>query len=350
MIRKIAILLAVIFIFPAENSSLAGLSKRSEVNVKMMTDQADAVLSILEKRARKQTVSEPDWKRLFESEGYLRLKKREHSLGRRFEDSEFRLFVTSEELLSKRTRLRETVAKWKTADVRKTASMALEYLPENAAISAKIYPVIKPRSNSFVFEIKTDPAIFLYVDPEVELPKFENTLTHELHHIGFGSACPDKETAKQIESLPKDSQNVLKWLGAFSEGFAMLAAAGGPEVDPHKFSAEEDRKRWEKDVSNFNNDLKDVEDFLIDLSEGKLDQDAEIDKARSFYGIQGPWYTVGWKMSAVIEKSLGRKELIKCMCSNQLLLSTFNKAAGKYNKESGEELRLWTDSLIEKLR
>src|ERR671927_436895 len=70
------------------------------------------------------------------------------------------------------------------ADANRAARRALAYLPKNAYIRAKIYPVIKPRENSFVFEVKTDPAIFLYLDPAVGQKKFENTLAHELHHIG----------------------------------------------------------------------------------------------------------------------------------------------------------------------
>src|ERR1051325_4839881 len=46
----------------------------------------------------------------------------------------------------------------------------------------------------------------------------------------------------------------------------------------------------------------------------------------SFFGIQGPWYTVGWKMSVLIEKSYGRSKLIECFCDQRKLFSTYNQA------------------------
>jgi hypothetical protein len=52
---------------------------------------------------------------------------------------------------------------------------------------------------------------------------------------------------------------VLNWIGGFGEGFAMLAAAGGPDVHPHAVSASDERARWDKDVANFNDDLKNVQ-------------------------------------------------------------------------------------------
>ncbi len=30
----------------------------------------------------------------------------------------------------------------------------------------------------------------------------------------------------------------------------------------------------------------------------------------SYFGVQGPWYTVGWQMAVIIEKQLGRERLI----------------------------------------
>ena len=110
--------------------------------------------------------------------------------------------------------------------------------------------------------------------------------------------------------MPANVQIALKLVGAFGEGFAMLAAAGGPDVHPHAVSGADERARWDKDVANFDADLKKVEQFLLDMLDGKLSEE-EIQKIGfSFFGIQGPWYTVGWKMSVVIEKTYGRARLI----------------------------------------
>jgi hypothetical protein len=43
----------------------------------------------------------------------------------------------------------------------------------------------KPQIHSFVYDVRGDPAIFLYLDPEQPPAQFENTVAHELHHIGF---------------------------------------------------------------------------------------------------------------------------------------------------------------------
>jgi hypothetical protein len=345
--RKLPIFIFVaLTFFGFRVETIAQTVTPGRVSIRVVTDEAEAVLAILEKKQRNRRIEKADWTRLFSSEGYIRLKKRSLSFKRPFEESDFRKFVLSEELAKRRKSLAETLEVWKRADIEKTGGLALAYLPESAQIRAKIYPVIKPRKNSFVFEIKSDPGIFLYLDPGISSKEFENILAHELHHIGFGTICPTPETAKQVKKLPKHLQSVLKWTGAFGEGFAMLAAAGGPENHPHAFSPVGDRRRWDRDVKNFNSDLKNVESFFLRLSNGKLNREKELELARSFYGIQGPWYTVGWKMAVVIEKTFGRKMLIECMCDNRKLFATFNDAVKPYNSKRKEKLIPWSTSLI----
>ena len=324
-------------------------SSGGRLNVSLVTDEAEAVLSILAKRTMGQEVTEADWQRVFQSEGYVRLKKRELAMQRSFEDEAFRKFVLSDELLARMPALEETLARWKLADPSRSGRLALAYLPNTANIRAKIYPVIKPRDNSFVFDVKTDPAIFLYLDPAVTREKFENTLAHELHHIGYGSACPRKEITDQIGKLPKNEQTLLTWVGAFGEGFAMLAAAGGPDVHPHAVSDAEERARWDRDVANFNADLKKVEAFFVEVLQGKLTEEQINEKGFSFFGTQGPWYTVGWRMATLIEKTFGRAKLIECMCDQRLLLSTYNRAARGQNRKLKTPLALWSPAVSEKI-
>ena len=265
---------------------------------------------------------------------------------RKFEESDFKEFVMSKELLQRMPALEETLARWKAADLTRAGNLALDYLPADATIRAKIYPVIKPRDNSFVFDVKSDPAIFLYLDPAVTREKFENTLAHELHHIGYGTACPRKETSEQISKLAQNKQTLLTWVGAFGEGFAMLAAAGGPDVHPHAVSSDEDRARWDKDVANFNDDLKKVEAFFVDVLQGKLTEEQVREKGFSFFGTQGPWYTVGWRMATSIEKIYGPAKLIECMCDQRMLLSTYNRAAKQINQKSKTPLAFWSNAVI----
>lgn len=324
-------------------------SARSDVRI--VTDEAEAVLAILEKRNVGSQIDETDWKRIFESEGFRRLKKREESLKRSFTEEDFKTFVLSDALAAKTASLRETLKQWSRADFDAAAGRALAYLPAHAKIRAKIYPVIKPRDNSFVFEVKTDPAIFLYLDPSVTKEQFENTIAHELHHIGYGSDCPDAETAKEIETLAANRRQLIRWIGAFGEGLAMLAAAGGADTHPHKFSKPEERARWDRDAANFNQDLQNVEQFFREILVGNLSEDKINEKGFSFFGVQGPWYTVGWRMAVTIEKTFGREKLIESFCDERKLLPTFNEAIKKQNgKKGGDKLAVWSPEIIAAMR
>ncbi|HSD46929.1 MAG TPA: DUF5700 domain-containing putative Zn-dependent protease, partial [Pyrinomonadaceae bacterium] len=261
---KTAIAFCLLLIVFAQGSS------PSAVNVRVVTDEADAALAILAKRKLNQPITDADWQRLFQSEGYVRLKNRETSMKRSFEDTDFKTFMLSDPLAAKSAALDETLGRWQRTDITRIAGRTLAYLPKDATIRAKVYPVIKPRDNSFVFDTKNDPAIFLYLDPTVSAEKFENTVAHELHHIGYSSACPRKDVAEAIGKLSEREQIMLKLVGAFGEGFAMLAAAGGPDVHPHAVSSAEERARWDKDLGNFNSDLRTVDTFFTEILEGKL--------------------------------------------------------------------------------
>ena len=325
-------------------------ASQTRLDVRLVTDEPEAVLAVLAKKKSNQPITEDDWNRIFTSEGYTRLKKRELAMQRPFEDAEFRKFVLSDELAQRAAVLEETLVNWEKADVTRSGELALAYLPAGARIRAKVYPVIKPRDNSFVFDVKTDPAIFLYIDPAVNKKKFENILAHELHHIGYGGGCPTQETSSAIAKLSPDAQAVVKWTGGFGEGFAMLAAAGGASVHPHAVSEAADRARWDNDMKNFNADLKKVESFFTGVLEGKITGD-EINKhGFSFFGVQGPWYTVGWRMSALIEETFGKQKLIDVMCDQRLLLATYNEAATIYNRKAKEQpresLALWSDVVV----
>jgi len=316
------------------------------VNVKVITDEADAVLAILARKNAKQPISDSDWQHLFASEGYIRLKKRETAMRRSFEDEAFRTFVLSDALAARAPALSETLAKWKRANAVRSAKLALAYLPKQAHIQAKIYPVIKPRENSFVFDLDTDPAIFLFLDPTMSQEKFENYLAHELHHVGYGTACPTQPASEAIARRPQNVRTVIKYLGAFGEGFAMLAAAGGPNVHPHAVGSAADRARWDRDVANFDSDLRKVEKFFLDVLANRLSETEINETVATFFGEQGAWYTVGWKMCVLIEKAFGRRALIEAMCDQRKLLTTYNRAAARFNRNARNPLPLWSQSLI----
>jgi len=317
------------------------------VQLRFDTSEAEAVLAILAQRKANQPVTDADWQRLFSTEPYIRLKKRDASFHREFSDADFQKFVLSDELAARAPDLEKTLADWKQADLSAAAGRALAYLPDDAVIHAKVFPVIKPQANSFVFEVGTDPTIFLFLDPKLTRAQFENTVAHELHHIGYSSI--NARVAARFKDLSEDSRNAVEWAGAFGEGFAMLAAAGGPDVHPHAVSNPEDRVRWDHDMANFNQDLKTVEKFLLDVAQGRLKTEEERSKVGySFFGVQGPWYTVGWKMAVTIENRYGRARLIECMTDPRELLATYNQAAAEHNREHPDDpLALWSTELLQ---
>jgi hypothetical protein len=335
---------------PSDPAAAAQRPAASNLDIRLVTAEADAVLAILQKLKGGEPIDKADWNRLFMTEGYVRLKKREAGVKRPFEDAEFREFVLSSELLAKTDTLGETLVRWKRADMKAAAACALAYLPAGTAIRVKVYPVIKPKTNSFVFGLKTNPAIFLYLNPDVTEAQFENTVAHELHHIGYASACLQAYETELFKKKPAKVRIVIEWIGAFGEGVAMLAAAGGPDVHPHAVSPVSDHDRWDRDMANFNADLKKVEDFFLDILDGRLKDEEKIrEVAFSFMGIQGPWYTVGWKMAVVVEKTFGRAKLIDCLCDPVAFLAAYNEAAGKHNAMTGESLALWSAPLIKRL-
>jgi len=311
------------------------------VPVTLDSCEAEAVLAVLAARRTGQPVEEAAWKRLFDCAGYQRLKRREASMKRDFTDEDFRAFVQSADLAGREQALRETLEGWKRIDVTSAAQRALAYLPAGATLKATVYLVIKPKPNSFVFEAQSDPAIFLYVDPKVSARKLANTVTHELHHIGLASLGP--QTGKALASVPEKTRPAVEWLSAFGEGVAMLAAAGSPDVHPHAVSDTEERSRWDKDMAGFAADLRTLERFFLDVIDGRLEKDKVSEKAFTFFGVQGPWYTVGYRMAALVEKRNGRAVLLDCLVDPRRLLLAYNRAAAP------EGLPLWSDELLAKM-
>jgi hypothetical protein len=298
------------------------------VPVRMDTGEADMVLLIARQHKTGQEIEPATWNRLWETRGFRRLQAREASMKRSLTRQEFQTFVESDALAQKIDDLSATLDRWRKVDVRAAVDRALAYLPKGTDIRATIFPVIKPQPNSFVFS-DPDPAIFLAVDSEVTPEKLANTLTHELHHIGFAAACPTRDAQSERDDLPDRQQLAAKWLSAFGEGFAMLAAAGSPDADPHAASTPEDRARWEKDLRHADEDLVSLDRFFTDILEGRLTAEKADERGFSYFGVQGPWYTVGYQMAVTIERAFGRDELIRTFCDSRLVPAAYNRAADK---------------------
>lgn len=330
----------------------ASTAADNRVDLMLDTSEADQVLVILALRAAGQPIDGAQWQKLFAAEPYQLLKEREAAIAKRFNapenilrDEDFRKFVLSDDLLKRAPELRATLTRWKQTDLQRTGRRLLKYLPTSATIRAKVYPTIKPNTNSFVWETTTNPAIFLYLDPEVSEAKFQNTVAHELHHIGLASAQADYE--KRIRVLPERPHAVADAMAGFGEGLAMLAAAGGPKVDPHAASSPQEQARWKHDIANFDHDLREVNAFFIDVLNGKFpNEDAIEEKASSFYGAQGPWYTVGYKMAVMVEERFGRDALIQTMLDPRQLLVLYNQVAAEQNRTGKPQFSRWSDEVL----
>lgn len=320
--------------------------KGPQSGVHLVTDEAESVLGILSQEQSGQSVSEEAWKGLFATDGYKRLKAREAGMQRKFEDADFRKFVESPDTMGRREALSKALGEWKKADVDECRNRALAYLPKRADIEAKIYILIKPLKNSFVWEVEKDPAIMLYLDPEESPEAFAGTVSHEMHHIGYGRSCPSAEFKSWLLAKPKSLKTAFMWMGAFGEGFAVLAAAGGIGHDPQSWAKPDVQSAWNDGMSHKPEQFKEVEQFFLQVCSGKLDEDQAMAKARDFYAIVGPWYTVGYTMATTIEKSEGRSMLIACYRDPRLLLKTYNECAQKLDPT----LPRWSDTLLKAFR
>ena len=316
------------------------------VEIRVVLDEADAVIAILEKRSLELELSDVDWQRLEESEGYVRLRRRQESFGADNFDERFHDYLSSDGPLERLDALREALVKWRSIDAGHAGARAYAYLPPGSRIRTTIYPVIKQTKNSFVFELDTDPAIFMYVDPERSRTQLGNTLAHELHHVG-AATCPEPDG---VGSLSPEAQQVVSWLSAFGEGMAMLAAAGGPEVHPHAGRSPEEWAIWERDVGEFSTDLPRIEMFFRGVLAGEASVEEQRAELFSFISTdeipQGGFYTVGWKMAALVERVMGREVVVRAVCDPRILLEAYNEVAAAYPRSDVEPLPLWGEDFL----
>ncbi len=316
------------------------------VDVRLQSDEADAALAIIRERATGATPVDSDWRRLFSSRGYAHLSEREASMHRAFTDSSFARFVTSDTLVRRYEALARTLPALERIDVSAAAARAKAYLPAGTPLRAVLYLEIKPVTNSFVFTGRDSvPSIFLYVRTEDTPAQVENTMAHELHHIGLNAACPDRPYA---HASPAQVM-LLRFLGAYGEGQAMLAAAGGPDVHPHATDPDSIKRRWDADVARAAPDIATQSAFFTSVIDGRITSPDSVRQiASSYFGVQGPWYTVGWLMASTIERELGRPALVATLCDPTKFIARYNEAARRA-KARGLVLPLWDPALLSRL-
>lgn len=338
--------LVILFVLMAA----AGRPAHADAPVTLELDEAQAALAILEAQAAGAEPATALWEQLWQSKGYRRLLAREASMGRDagFADA-LRTWLLDPSIVAKTGEYRAAVQRWREFNATRAGERANAYLPAGVELRATLYPVIKHTRNSFVFDLQSDPAIFMTIDPAHSAAYMEAVMTHELHHVGL-SRCPG---TADYEALSANQQTVLDWLSIFGEGLAVLATAGDPFRHPHYYSDAREYITWERDVAKIATDLQHMEAFFVAVLDGSLAEDRQRAQLFTFIATehvpQGPAYTLGWKMAAVVERRYGRDMLLTALCDPRELLRLYNEAATEI--AAGDvALPRWSDAFLARLR
>jgi putative zinc-dependent peptidase DUF5700 len=320
------------------------IARVANARLRIVSDEADNALALATARDSQQV--DRSWKDLRGSEGYWALHLREAAMHGAFTDSSFLAFLRSDSMAARASAVRATLERWRGAGLSAAVRRAAAYLPPGTPFHATLYFEVKPRPNTFVFTTDSGPSIFVAVDTTVTAPALENELAHELHHIGYNAACASRMDTSQAEPL----KTVAHWMGAFGEGWAMLAAAGGPNVHPHATSDSAGRAVWDHDYANMSGDMRQLDRFFMNVFNRRLTPDSIDATAMSFFGtVQGPWYTVGYLMTRTVEVTDGHGRLLDLLCDPPGLVLTYQRIAGARDARGGN-LPLWSDALIGRLR
>jgi Putative zinc dependent peptidase (DUF5700) len=327
-------------------SAQSNVAAGTRVQLTLDSSEAEQALVILHKGLARQAVTDGDWQKLFATVPYQWLKAREAGMHREFTDEDFKKFLQAPEAQVRTTEWADALAGMERADMTGIGERVLAWLPADAFIQTRVFPLIKPQTNSFVWRnAQGEPAIFVYMEEQTRA-QFETTVAHECHHIGLFSL--DAQRKKILAAMPESVQQAAEKMGAFDEGEAVLAAAGSTDLRPHWEDDAAARALWDSDMMHFNQDLATLTQFFLDVLDGKLKGDAIQEKASTFYGDQGPWYTVGYEMAALVEKRFGRKVFTDCLMDPRLLLVRYNEVAEEADK-NGAALALWPESLLRRI-
>ena len=91
--------------------------------------------------------------------------------------------------------------------------------------------------------------------------------------------------------------------------------------------------------------------FFLDILSGELDAEAQRPRFMALINTedvpQGPFYTVGWKMGALVEKHLGRQVVIDSICDMRRLLTAYNGIASTHARSDEGSLASWSPELLQ---
>ena len=333
---------------PEESSDLPA----SATSVKIVLDESIAALNLLLTQLQGANVQDGKnaaaalWKKLFESEGYRRLKVRAGTQGKPDPDPEFIEFLTSPEVVSEAGLYRAGLLTWQNQDLTEAIQRAQSYLPRDTVLKAKIYPVIKPVSNNFTTDLETDPAIFICMDPQKTGVELTCQLAHELHHIGLVPHIKALKSSPDVLRMPWGVQLALDWMGSLGEGLAALAGVGAADVHPQSYNGRQASQEWEYGIGLFNQEFQQIQRFLLDVLAGRLQGEEALQVGRTFAGHQGGWAIIGWQMAVVIEKVKGKAALIEAFCDPRRLPITYNAAVEIYNQTAAHTLAAWSAEFL----
>lgn len=325
-------------------------AQSSRVQLTFDPSEARAAIAILRSEWERQSVSPSAWTTLFATEPYQWLKASEAAFHRAFTDDEFRAFLEAQTTVAQLGQFERTLATWERTDMAAAGRRALAYLPPDAVIRAHVFPEIKPRTNGSVWSKPGEgSAIFVYLGHATQA-QFENTVAHNCYHIGF-SSIQARQDSLLAGATPAVKQ-VLTMLGDFGEGHAILAAAGGPDFNPHWADDSAARARWHADLGHFDGDLLELQQFFTAILDGEIVGDSAIqERASRYFGYhtQGPWFTVGYEMDVLVERRFGRGALIAGTVDPRILLVLYDRAARAAMASGAGQLSVWNPAFLARI-